>query len=116
MPAKAMKTMKAMKARKGMKAMAAKRPRKRFFLAGMDEDEFYEEVAVGNHVTPEKVRAIFKYSFLLAAEQLTDYEVFDLAGMLIMKPQLLPATKRKPPRRTCTIKPTSEFIEFLSER
>ena len=41
MPAKAMKTMKAMKARKGMKAMAAKRPRNRVFLAGMDEDEFY---------------------------------------------------------------------------
>ena len=116
MPAKAMKAMKAMDAMKGMKAMAAKRPRKRFFLAGMDDDEVYEEVAEGNHVTPEKVRAIFKYSFLLAAEQLTDYEVFDLAGMLIMKPQLLPATKRKPPRRTCTIKPTKEFIEFLSER
>ena len=65
MPAKAMKTMEAMKARNGMKAMAAKRPRKRFFLAGMDEDEFYEEVAVGNHVTPEKVRAIFKYVLVL---------------------------------------------------
>ena len=65
MPAKAMKTMKAMKARKGMNAMAAKLPRKRFFLAGMDEDEFYEEVAVGNHVTPEKVRAIFKYVLVL---------------------------------------------------